>query len=171
MVAGRGGGVGQDSALAAEQASIDQAAESLERLCLQLEGAGVGSGSALAGAGSSAARSSSSSGPLTAAAVAALDTRARDASAYLAKLVAAHEKVAAAGGGDVARVAAVRNRGRFDALDRRLRKARRVASRVAGVLLACGPSLAGMLLHFAPIGVPLGVSGGHPRGVAHVVLF
>jgi len=167
MVAGRGGGVGQDSALAAEQASIDRAAESLERLCLQLEGAGVGSGSALAGAGSSAARPPSSSGPLTAAAVAALDTRARDASAYLAKLVAAHEKVAAAGGGDVARVAAVRNRGRLDALDRRLRKARRVASRVAGVSLAGGPCWNVVALRT----VPVGVSGGHPRGVAHVVLF
>eukprot|EP00038_Savillea_parva_P010261 m.189046 g.189046 ORF g.189046 m.189046 type:complete len:292 (+) comp17612_c0_seq1:214-1089(+) len=99
----------EDTRMAAMQATVTQAASDLDRLVEELERAAAdGSDSAT---------------------VSSLDARAREAFAYLQRAVTEHERAATEAGYSDARAAAVRNGGRLDALDRRLRAARRAGAR------------------------------------------
>lgn len=100
------GGSNADVGLAAMQATVNQAATDLQQLVLQLEGV----------------RSATD--------IEDLDTRGREAAVYLDRVVAQHEKAATNASSD-ARAAAVRNRGRLESLERRLRSARRTAAQVS----------------------------------------
>lgn len=98
-----------DAGVAALQATVTQAAADLQTLILELEGAGT---KAVVGRDTRD-----------------LDTRARDAAAYLNQVVAQHAKATSAGD-SAGKAAAVRNKGRLESLERRLRTARRTAAHV-----------------------------------------